>query len=277
MRLVSYRLGQNSFFGIRDGDRVTPIGPATDNALLADLAAAARRPSGPSGALSDVAPLPPVSRPGKIVCIGLNYVDHAKEGGNPIPEYPAVFLRAATSLVGPGQPILRPPVSAKLDYEAELAVVIGRPALRVREADALAHVAGYACFNDGSLRDYQRRSTQWTMGKNFDATGAFGPELVTPDELPEGAHGLRIATRLNGRTLQDGNTRDMIFGVARTIAILSEVMTLEPGDVIITGTPAGVGYPRKPPVFLQPGDTCDIEIEGIGVLSNPVADAVAAA
>jgi acylpyruvate hydrolase len=276
MRLVSYRLGQNSFFGIRDGDRVTPIGPATDNAPLADLAASARRPTGPSVTLSEVALLPPVSRPGKIVCIGLNYVDHAKEGGNPIPEYPAVFLRAATSLVGPGQPILRPPVSAKLDYEAELAVVIGRPALRVREAEALAHVAGYACFNDGSLRDYQRRSTQWTMGKNFDATGAFGPELVTPEELPEGAYGLRIATRLNGHTLQDGNTRDMIFGVARTVAILSEVMTLEPGDVVITGTPAGVGYPRKPPVFLQPGDTCEVEIEGIGVLSNPVADAVAA-
>lgn len=277
MRLVSYRLGQNSFFGLREGGRVTPIGPATDNALLSDLSAAARSPAGPSLASSEVALLPPVSRPGKIVCIGLNYVDHAKEGGNPIPEYPAVFLRAATSLVGPGQPILRPPVSAKLDYEAELAVVIGRPALRVREADALAYVAGYACFNDGSLRDYQRRSTQWTMGKNFDATGAFGPELVTPEELPEGAHGLRIATRLNGRVLQDGNTRDMIFGVARTIAILSEVMTLEPGDVVITGTPAGVGYPRQPPIFLQPGDTCEIEIEGIGVLSNPVADAVAVA
>jgi acylpyruvate hydrolase len=276
MRLVSYRLGQNSFFGLREGDLITPIGPATDNALLADLAAAARRPTGPSLALVEVALLPPVSRPGKIICIGLNYVDHAKEGGNPIPDYPAVFLRAATSLVGPGQPILRPPVSTKLDYEAELAVVIGRPALRVQEGDALAHVAGYACFNDGSLRDYQRRSTQWTMGKNFDATGAFGPEMVTPNELPEGAHGLRIATRLNGRTLQDGNTRDMIFSVARTIAILSEVMTLEPGDVIITGTPAGVGYPRQPPVFLQPGDTCEIEIEGIGVLSNPVADAVTA-
>lgn len=274
VRLVSYRLGQNDFFGIRDGDRITPLGPATDNALLSDLPAAARRPAGAALASSEVTLLPPVSRPGKIVCIGLNYVDHAKEGGNPIPEYPAVFLRAATSLVGPGQPILRPPVSAKLDYEAELAVVVGRPALRVREADALAHVAGYACFNDGSLRDYQRRSTQWTMGKNFDATGAFGPELVTPEELPEGAHGLRIATRLNGRTLQDGNTRDMIFGVARTIAILSEVMTLEPGDVVITGTPAGVGYPRQPPVFLRPGDTCEVEIEGIGVLSNPVADAV---
>jgi 2-keto-4-pentenoate hydratase/2-oxohepta-3-ene-1,7-dioic acid hydratase in catechol pathway len=245
--------------------------------VLADIAATARRPSGPAIPLSDVTLLPPVSRPGKVICIGLNYVDHAKEGGNPIPDYPAVFLRAMTSLVGPGQPILRPPVSEKLDYEAELAVIIGKPALRVREGEALAHVAGYACFNDGSLRDYQRRSTQWTMGKNFDATGAFGPELVTPDELPEGAHGLRIATRLNGRTLQDGNTSDMIFSVARTIAILSEVMTLEPGDVIITGTPAGVGYPRKPPIFMRPGDTCEVEIEGIGVLSNPIADAVTAA
>jgi 2-keto-4-pentenoate hydratase/2-oxohepta-3-ene-1,7-dioic acid hydratase in catechol pathway len=277
MRLISFRHGPHTHFGIRAGDQVTPIGPATENAVLADIAAAARKPAGPAVALSEVSLLPPVSRPGKVICIGLNYVDHAKEGGNPIPDYPAVFLRAVTSLVGPGQPILRPPVSEKLDYEAELAIVIGRPALRVQEAEALAHVAGYACFNDGSLRDYQRKSTQWTMGKNFDATGAFGPELVTPDELPEGAHGLRVATRLNGRTLQDGNTRDMIFSVARTIAILSEVMTLEPGDVIITGTPAGVGYPRKPPVFMRPGDTCEIEIEGIGVLSNPIADAVSAA
>jgi acylpyruvate hydrolase len=277
MRLVSFRHGSHAQFGIRTGDQVTPIGPATDNSVLADIAASARKPSGPAIPLSDVTLLPPVSHPGKVICIGLNYVDHAKEGGNPIPDYPAVFLRAVTSLVGPGQPILRPPVSEKLDYEAELAVIIGKPALRVREAGALAHVAGYACFNDGSLRDYQRKSTQWTMGKNFDATGAFGPELVTADELPEGAHGLRIATRLNGRTLQDGNTRNMIFSVARTIAILSEVMTLEPGDVIITGTPAGVGYPRKPPIFMRPGDTCEIEIEGIGVLSNPIADAVTAA
>ena len=277
MRLVTFRHGTLVQFGIREGDSVTPIAPAAKNAVLQDLAGSANEPTGPSLPLSELTLLPPVSQPGKVICIGLNYVDHAKEGGNPIPDYPAVFLRATTSLVGPGQPILRPPVSEKLDYEAELAVIIGKPALRVREADALAHVAGYSCFNDGSLRDYQRKSTQWTMGKNFDATGAFGPELVTPDELPEGAHDLRIATRLNGRTLQDGNTRDMIFSVARTVAILSEVMTLEPGDVIITGTPAGVGYPRKPPIFMRRGDTCEIEIEGIGVLSNPIADAVTAA
>ncbi|WP_043363495.1 fumarylacetoacetate hydrolase family protein [Belnapia sp. F-4-1] len=278
MRLVTFRHGSAAAqFGIREGDRVRPIAPATETAVLQDLDGAARAATGPSIPLAEVTFLQPVLRPGKVICIGLNYVDHAKEGGNPIPDYPAVFLRAATSLVGPGQAILRPAASEKLDYEAELAIVIGKPALRVHEAEALGHVAGYSCFNDGSLRDYQRKSTQWTMGKNFDATGAFGPEIVTPDELPEGAHGLRITTRLNGRTLQDGNTRDMIFGVARTVAILSEVMTLEPGDVIITGTPAGVGYPRKPPVFMQPGDTCEIEIEGIGLLSNPVADAPAAA
>jgi len=278
MRLVTFRHGSSpAQFGIREGDRVTPIAPATETAVLQDISGTARKPAGPGLPLAEVTLLQPVMRPGKVICIGLNYVDHAKEGGNPIPDYPAVFLRATTSLVGPGQPILRPTVSEKLDYEAELAIIIGKPALRVSEAEALAHVAGYSCFNDGSLRDYQRKSSQWTMGKNFDATGAFGPEVVTPEELPEGAQGLRVTTRLNGQTLQDGNTRDMIFSVARTIAILSEVMTLEPGDVIITGTPAGVGYPRKPPIFMKPGDTCEIEIESIGVLSNPIADAVATA
>jgi len=151
--------------------------------------------------------------------------------------------------------------------------VIGKPARSVSEADALSYVFGYSCFNDGSLRDYQRKSTQWTMGKNFDGTGPFGPDIVTTDELPAGAKGLRVVCRLNGKTMQDGNTADMIFPVARTVALLSEVMTLEPGDVIITGTPAGVGYARKPPVFLKPGDVCEIEIEGVGLLSNPVVSA----
>ena len=273
MRILCFEDRGRPTFGVREGERVTPLGaPADDpNGLFADLAAA--RPAGESRPLSGLRLLPPVPRPGKIVCIGLNYVDHAKEGGNPIPDYPAVFLRTATSLVGPGEAIVRPAASDKLDYEAELAIVIGRRASRVSAERALDHVAGYSCFNDGSLRDYQRKSTQWTMGKNFDRTGAFGPEIVTPDELPPGAHGLRIATRLNGTTLQDGDTADMIFSVPRTIEILSEVMTLEPGDVIITGTPAGVGYPRKPPVFMRPGDVCEIEIEGIGVLRNPIAAA----
>jgi acylpyruvate hydrolase len=166
---------------------------------------------------------------------------------------------------------VRPLCSDKFDYEAELAIVIGKPARGVREAEALSCVFGYSCFNDGSIRDYQRKSTQWTMGKNFDGTGPFGPDIVTADELPKGAVGLRVVSRLNGQTMQNGNTADMIFPVARTVALMSEVMTLEPGDVIITGTPAGVGYARKPPVFLRPGDVC--EIEGLGTLSNPVVSA----
>jgi 2-keto-4-pentenoate hydratase/2-oxohepta-3-ene-1,7-dioic acid hydratase in catechol pathway len=192
------------------------------------------------------------------------------EGGNSIPDYPAVFLRGATSLIGPDEAMIYPECSDKLDYEAELAVIIGKTAKDVG-GDALDYVAGYSCFNDGTVRDYQRKSAQWTMGKNFDDTGGFGPELVTPDELPAGASGLRIVASLNGVAVQDGNTSDMIFDVATLIAILSEAMTLEPGDVIATGTPSGVGYARTPPVFLRPGDRINVEIELIGTLSNVVA------
>ena len=165
--------------------------------------------------------------------------------------------------------MILPTCSDKFDYEAELAIIIGKTATNVG-ADALDYVAGYACFNDGSVRDYQRKSSQWTMGKNFDRTGGFGPELVTPDELPAGASGLRIVSRLNGQVMQDGNTDDMIFGTAALVATLSEAMTLEPGDVIATGTPAGVGYARKPPVFLRAGDRIEVEIERIGILTNVV-------
>jgi 2-keto-4-pentenoate hydratase/2-oxohepta-3-ene-1,7-dioic acid hydratase in catechol pathway len=273
MRIVCFEHRGNLALAIRDGSKLRVVGrydPVNINSAFADLSSA--RASGASDTLDieEVTLLPPVQRPGKVICIGLNYVDHAKEGGNPIPDYPAVFLRALTSIVGPSAPIVRPPCSDKLDFEAELAVVIGRSASRVSERDALKHVAGYTCFNDGSVRDYQRKSTQWTMGKNFDASGALGPEVVTPDELPEGARGLQVVSRLNGRTMQDGNTADMIFSIPRLIEILSEVMTLEPGDVIATGTPAGVGYARKPPVFMRPGDVCEIDIEGIGTLRNPI-------
>jgi acylpyruvate hydrolase len=212
----------------------------------------------------------PLARPGKLVCLGLNYRDHAAEGGNVAPEYPAFFLRGSTSLLDPGAPLLRPRCSDRLDFEAELAVVIGRPARGRTLDDALACVGGYSIFNDGTLRDYQRRSTQWTIGKNFDATGPLGPWVVTPDELPAGASGLRIQSRLNGQVMQDSNTSLMITSVAQAIVHLSEAMTLEIGDVIAMGTPAGVGYARKPPVFMRHGDTIEIEIEGIGNLSNPV-------
>nr|WP_202396854.1 fumarylacetoacetate hydrolase family protein [Pseudoroseomonas coralli] len=235
-------------------------------ALAARLEGAPRRP------LKDVRLLPAVPRPGKVICIGLNYALHAKEGNNPIPDYPAVFFRGPTSLAAHGQALLRPKVSDKFDYEAELAIVIGRRARHLTEADALSCVAGYTCMNEGSIRDYQRKSAQWTMGKNFDRTGGLGPEIVTPDELPQGPNALRISSRLNGTTMQDSHTSDMIFSVPRILAILSEVMTLEPGDVIATGTPSGVGYARKPPVFMKAGDTVEIEVEGIGTLVNTVED-----
>ena len=228
---------------------------------------AARRP------LASVKLAPLVPEPGKIICLGLNYYDHAKEGGREKPDYPWFFFRAASSLVAHGEAGWLPTVSMKFDYEAELAVVIGRTVPRhTREADALQYVFGYSCFNDMSVRDYQKRTPQWTIGKNFDRTGGFGPALVTADELPPGAVGLRIQSRLNGQVMQDANTSDMIFSVAETIALLAEVLTLEPGDVIVMGTPAGVGQARNPPVWMKAGDTCEIEVERVGILSNPIAN-----
>ena len=214
--------------------------------------------------------LQPVARPGKVICLGLNYTAHAAEGGNAKPEYPSFFMRGASSLIAHQAPLVRPRASDKLDFEAELAVVIGRRARHLTEADALAVVAGYACFNDGTLRDYQRRTAQWTIGKNFDDTGAFGPWLVPAAALPPGASGLKIESRLNGRVMQSDNTGHMIVTVAQALVLLSEVLTLEPGDVIAMGTPAGVGYARTPPVWMQPGDRVEIEIEGVGLLSNPI-------
>jgi 2-keto-4-pentenoate hydratase/2-oxohepta-3-ene-1,7-dioic acid hydratase in catechol pathway len=213
-----------------------------------------------------------IHRPGKIICMGLNYADHAKEGGHARPDYPSFFMRGPSSLTAHQTPLIRPKVSTKLDYEAELAFVIGKRARHCTLENALEHVAGYSIFNDGSVRDYQRKSTQWTIGKNFDQTGAFGPWLVTPDELPVGASGLQIQSRLNGQVMQNANTKDFLWGVAETIVLITECMTLEPGDVVITGTPAGVGYARTPPVFMKPGDICEVEIERIGILSNTIAD-----
>lgn len=240
--------------------------------LEAARQAAAKAPAAALKPLAGVRFLPVVPRPGKIVCLGLNYADHAKEGGHARPEYPSFFLRGATSMTGHLAPIIRPKASTKLDYEAELAVVIGQRARHLTPANALDYVAGYSCFNDGSIRDYQRKTNQWTIGKNFDGSGPFGPWLVTPDELPPGAAGLRIQSRLNGKVMQDANTKDFLWNVVESLCIITECMTLEPGDVIITGTPAGVGYARTPPVWMAPGDICEIEIEGIGILSNPIAD-----
>jgi len=286
MRLISYRDAQGPTWGLQSGAGVVSraaLGgdlPGSVRGLVSDVARwpqwlqelPARAQTLTPEPLSAAALLPSLPDPGKILCLGVNYIDHAQEGGNRIGDYPSIFLRCNTSLLAPGAPLRVPRVSKMLDYEAELAVVIGRRARFVGEADALQAVAGYACFNDATLRDYQRKTAQWTIGKNFDATGAFGPCLVSADELPPGAVGLRIQSRLNGQRMQDANTRDMAFGVARTIALLSEALTLEPGDVIVMGTPGGVGYARNPPVWMKAGDTIEVEIEGIGVLANPVTD-----
>jgi 2-keto-4-pentenoate hydratase/2-oxohepta-3-ene-1,7-dioic acid hydratase in catechol pathway len=286
MKFASYRNGATARLAVLDGDvlidlnRLLPEVPAdARQALLAgvDLPAAGRRALELAGAndrqpLAALALAPVVPEPGKTVCLGLNYYDHAAESGRDKPVYPWFFLRGTTSLLAHGEAASRPVVSEKFDYEAELAVVIGKRARHVKREDALDYVFGYACFNDMSVRDYQKRTPQWTIGKNFDRTGAFGPVLVTADELPPGGSGLRIQSRLNGQVMQDANTRDMIWDVAETIALLSECLTLEPGDVIAMGTPSGVGQARTPPVWMKHGDMIEIEIEGVGLLVNTVED-----
>jgi acylpyruvate hydrolase len=219
--------------------------------------------------------LPPLSASAKIICIGLNYAAHTQEGGFAPQTYPAVFTRFNSSLIGHGAPLLRPRVSDKLDYEGELVAVIGQGGRYISKEQALSHVIGYSVFNDGSIRDYQMKTAQWTMGKNFDGSGAFGPHLVTADELPSGATGLRLQTRLNGQVVQDASTADLIFDVATLVATLSEAFTLQRGDIIVTGTPSGVGFARKPPLYMKAGDVCEIEIEGVGKLVNPVVDETA--
>jgi len=214
--------------------------------------------------------LPPILSPSKALAIGLNYVDHAAEGQQEVPTYPVIFTRYPSSWVGHKQPIIQPKVSKILDYEGEMVVVIGKGGKAISKEKALDHVAGYSIFNEGSLRDYQMRTHQWGIGKNFDKSGSFGPFFVSADELPDGAVGLQLKTVLNGKEMQNANTRDMIFDVATLVVTLSEVMALNPGDIIISGTPAGVGGARKPPVFMQPGDVCEISIEGIGKLSNAI-------
>jgi acylpyruvate hydrolase len=228
--------------------------------------------AGHSVDLAAVSRLPPIRAPEKVICVGLNYRDHSAESGFKQPDYPTLFSRFNSSLIGDGAPIVRPFASDKLDYEGELVAIIGKGGRHIPLASALDHVIGYSIFNDGSIRDYQFKSPQWTVGKNFDGTGAFGPCFVTADELPPGGKGLRLQTRLNGEVVQSASTSDMVFDVATLIAIISEAITLRSGDVIVTGTPSGVGQSRKPPLFMKPGDTVEVEIEKIGVLSNPIAD-----
>jgi acylpyruvate hydrolase len=220
--------------------------------------------------LADCTLLPPIGKPEKIICVGLNYADHSHEAGFEVPDFPTLFARFRSSLIGHEVAIRRPQESERLDYEGELVAVIGRSGRRIPRASALSHVAGYTIFNDATLRDYQFRTPQWTLGKNFDGTGAMGPDFVTADELPPGGAGLRIQTRLNGLSVQDANTNQMIFDVQTLVADISEAMTLQPGDVIVTGTPSGIGMAKIPPLWMKAGDVCEVEIEQIGVLRNVI-------
>lgn len=286
MRLLSFLYRGRPAYGVRRDDGVVdltlaaPYLPRSLKGLLAagpdslERARDAASAAGPEAVLPPdaITHLPPIPDPGKILCLGLNYRDHAREIGMALPEFPVVFMRGVTSLVAHGGALVRPRISEQLDYEAELAVIVGRRCRHLAPDEALDAVAGYACFNDATLRDYQYRASQWTMGKNFDATGGFGPELVTPDELPGGADALGIRSRLNGRVVQESNTEQHVFDVRTTLSILSATMTLEPGDVIALGTPSGVGSARKPPLWMKAGDVCEVEIDGVGTLRNAVAD-----
>ena len=283
MRLMMFEDGGTVKLGVVENDDVVAVSGGSVPANLLDVieggqsaqdAVQGAIADGTRRKLTDVKPALPIARPPKMICIGLNYALHAKEGGHDIPTYPSVFLRMTSSLIAAGANVIRPNVSEQLDYECELAIVIGKGGRHISEADALDHVFGYTLFNDVSVRDFQRKTAQWTPGKNFDGTGPLGPVVVTADELAPGASGLRITTRVNGNTMQDSNTSDMIFSTQRIVAVLSEFMTLEPGDIIATGTPSGVAHARKPPAWMKAGDVVEVEVEGIGVLRNPVVDEV---
>jgi len=285
MRLITFIHDGREQIGVRQGDVVIPVAaidpklPGSIMQLLTDgrlgeLQSKASNLDGAGIALHDIAYLPLIPRPGKIICIGRNYSAHAAEGGAETPTFPEVFFRGATSLIPHRGTIVRPQCSETLDFEGEFAFVVGRSCRHATEDDALDYIAGYTLFNDATIREYQRFSSQWTVGKNFDNTGAFGPELVTTDELPDGMAGLSLTTRLNGELMQDGQIDHLVFPVRKLVAMLSECMTLEPGDVVVTGTPAGVGYARTPPLWMKHGDTVEIEIEGLGRLINTVQDEV---
>jgi 2-keto-4-pentenoate hydratase/2-oxohepta-3-ene-1,7-dioic acid hydratase in catechol pathway len=251
--------------------------PDSTDALLAMGEAGLRKAKEAAGRGEETTPfaqaklLAPVINPSKAIAVGLNYIDHAAESPyKDAPRYPVLFHRFPSSWVGHNEPLVKPKVSDQFDYEAELAVIIGKAGRYISKDKALEHVFGYSLFNDGSIRDYQFKSHQWMIGKNFDASGSFGPELVTADELPAGAVGLRIQARLNGQVMQDANTKDMIFDVATLVSTCSEIFALQPGDVIISGTPAGVGFARKPQVFMKQGDVIEVEVEKVGVLRNTI-------
>ena len=282
MRLLAYDKNGKPAIGLRRDEDLVDISEAAPD-LPSDMCALLAAPvedrlqdvldNPPSHSvrpLSGIKYFPPIWNPGKIICVGLNYEDHAAETKLEKPEYPILFPRFNSTLVAHKQPLIAPKASTEFDYEAELVVVIGKKGRNIERAKAINMVSAYSIFNEGSVRDFQFKSPTWTSGKNFDASGGFGPELVTIDELPPGAQGLGIQTYLNNELLQDGNTADMMFDVSELIYEITKVMTLEAGDLIVSGTPPGVGFVRKPPIFMTPGDICEISIEGIGTLRNPI-------
>jgi 2-keto-4-pentenoate hydratase/2-oxohepta-3-ene-1,7-dioic acid hydratase in catechol pathway len=286
MRILGFEVDGQRHLGVVDGEDVIDL-QAADNRIPADLAEWLRAREGdlqtlrkkaqaaPSRArrpLNTIRYTLPVARPNKIICLGLNYMKHVKEGryAEDVPKHPTIFFRCLTSFVAHQSDIIRPRVSGTFDYEAELAAVIGRRSRHLTLDTALESVVAYTCANEGTIREYQRRTTQWDMGKNFDQSGSMGPYLVTADELPPGGHGLGIQCRLNGQVMQSDNTENMMFPLRETLVAITEGITLEPGDIVLTGTPSGVGHARKPPVWMKHGDVCEVEVEGVGVLRNNV-------
>lgn len=288
MKIVGFEGAQGLRLGVVEGDQVIDL-QAVDPNLPRDLGRVLAKTDGDLSGLAALAkkapasarvPLAglkfalPVAYPGKIICLGLNYMEHVKEGryADNVPKFPTYFMRGTTSLTPHLGSIVRPKASDTLDYEAELVAVIGKRAKNLTRDNAYSCIAGWSCFNDGSVREWQKRTTQWDIGKNFDSTGGFGPWMVSADEIPAGGKGLKIEARLNGKVMQSDNTDNMMFPVAETLVDLTRAITLEPGDLLVTGTPSGVGQARTPPVFMKGGDTCEIEIEGVGILRNPIAD-----
>ena len=284
MKIVAFDRKDGAGLGLVEGDQVIdlsavdPQAPRELGALLRGagvgaLAAIASR-AGPAHRipLSSLAYRMPVETPGKIICLGLNYLEHVAEGGYKPQGYPTLFMRCMTSLAPHNAPLERPQASIQFDYEAELVAIIGKKARHLTKENALECVAGYSVFNDGSIREYQRHTVQWTMGKNFDRSGSFGPLFVSSDELPPGAAGLSIECRLNGQSVQKDNTANMSYNVLDTLVYVTEGITLEPGDLLVMGTPSGVGHGRKPQLWMKAGDVCEVEIEKVGLLSNKIVD-----
>lgn len=281
MKLISFLHNGNPTYGIVSGDKVLDLQPILGDrapdlrSLIAQkmtgAAADALKANAATVNFADLELLPVIPNPDKILCVGLNYKDHLAESGRASTELPAIFLRVPSSQVAHRQAILRPPESHRLDYECEIAVIIGEGGRRIKEADAWGHIAGYSCYNDGSIRDWQNHTTQWTAGKNYFKTGGFGPWMVTADEIKPGQR-LKVSTRLNGVELQNSHTDLMIHSIPKLIAYISSFTPLLPGDVIVTGTPGGVGNKREPQLFMKAGDVVEIEVDAVGVLRNTVKD-----